>query len=150
VRAERLSAYVVSERPTDPQAFTQGLEFDGRDLIESTGLYGQSTLRRVIPNTGQILTIAKLPDVVFGEGCTVVGDEIYQLTWRENVLYIWDKESFEPLGTRRYDGEGWGLAWDCDNARFLMTDGSDRIYYRDLETFEITGSVRVTANGNPV
>lgn len=149
-RVERLRVEVINTHPTDPRAFTQGLEFDGIDLIESTGQYRESTLRRVDPRTGNVLSLARLPARYFGEGCTVVGDRIYQLTWRENLLWVWDKHSFEVLDRIPYDGEGWGLAWDPDEERFIMTNGSDRLYFRDRETFEIIGYVDVRLRGEPV
>lgn len=133
---------VVSRRPHDPGAFTQGLQLDAEGrLFESTGLYGRSTLREVDPLSGAVLRAVALPDSQFGEGLALVGDRLIQITWREGIANAWDAESFELVDTFEYDGEGWGLCHDGE--RLIMSDGSDRLTFRDPETFQVEGSVRV-------
>lgn len=131
----------------DPDAFTQGLEFDGDRLFESTGLVGRSTLRETDPDTGELLRSLDVPGV-FAEGLTVVGDEILQLTWTEEVAYRYDRDTFELVDTHSYEGQGWGLCHDGD--RLIMSDGSSRLAFRDPATFSKFASVEVTFNGAPV
>ena len=138
---------VVDVVDHDPEAFTQGLEFSGDRLFESTGLIGRSTLREVDPATGEVLRSRDVPGV-FAEGITVVDDQILQLTWTEEIAYRYDLDTFELLDTHTYDGEGWGLCHD--GARLVMSNGSTRLTYRDTATFTEMGSVEVTFNGAPV
>jgi glutaminyl-peptide cyclotransferase len=133
---------IVNTFPHDRRAFTQGLEFRDGYLYESTGLYGQSSLRQVDPETGDVLRQRDLGDEFFGEGLTIRQDRIYQLTWREGTAFVWDLESFELLDQFAYEGEGWGLA--NDGERLIMSDGSNILTFRDLETFEVISSVPVS------
>lgn len=140
---------VVSRRPHDSAAFTQGLVLDdaGR-LFESTGLRGQSTLREVDPVSGEVLRSRALSEERFGEGMALVEDRLVQLTWQAGVATLFDKETFEPLDTYEYEGAGWGLCFD--GQRLVMSDGSDRLIFRDPETFEPVGPVEVTFEGQPL
>jgi glutamine cyclotransferase len=137
---------VVSRRPHDATAWTQGLQLDddGR-LYESTGLRGRSTIREVDPQTGAVLRSVPLSSEQFGEGLALVGDRLIQLTWQEGVANTWDATTFEGLGALDYEGEGWGLCFD--GQRLVMSDGSDRLTFRDPTTFEATGSVRIEPAG---
>lgn len=139
---------VLSERPHDPKAFTQGLVFDNGLFLESTGLYGQSTLREVDPWTGGVLRETKLPDAHFGEGLAQVGDKLIQITWKEEVAHVYDRATLKKTGEFRYKGEGWGLAYD--GVHLVMSDGSDRLTFRDPETFDVVTSVGVTLRGQPL
>jgi glutaminyl-peptide cyclotransferase len=134
--------------PHDPNAFTQGLECYGGQLFESTGLEGESTLRRVDVESGEILQQVALPDTEFGEGLTRVEDRWIQLTWQEGIAHVYDVDSFEEIETFAYDGEGWGLCYD--GASLVMSDGSSRLFFRDPATFELLGDVAVTLEGSPV
>src|SRR5690606_18310366 len=127
--AESLTVDVLRQLPHDPGAFTQGLELDAGVLYESTGLVGRSSLREVDLETGEVVRQRDLPAPTFAEGLTVVDGELLQLTWRNGVLYRWDKETFEPTGTARYQGEGWGLCYDGEV--LWMSDGSSRLTRRD-------------------
>ena len=140
---------VISRRPHDTAAFSQGLLLDpsGR-LFESTGLWGESTVREVDPDTGEVLRAESLPENLFGEGLALVDDDLVQLTWRSGKAFRWDADTFERLTTYRYDGEGWGLCYDGE--RLVMSDGSDRLTFRDPETFEVIGSVAITIDGQPL
>ncbi len=139
--AESLTVDVVRQLRHDPEAFTEGLEVDGGKLYESTGLEGRSSLREVALETGEVIRLREVPPPVFAEGLTVVGNELLQLTWRDGVLYRWDKETFEPTGSARYEGEGWGLCYDGE--ALWMSDGSSRLTRRDPVTFAVLGTVDV-------
>ena len=139
---------VLKTLPHDPAAFTQGLVLHRGRFYESTGLYGRSTVRIVEPATGEVLSSVRLDDRYFGEGLEVTGDRVVQLTWKEETAFIWDAETLDPLGTYTYEGEGWGLCAFED--RFVMSNGSSRLTYRDLETFEVVGGVHVVLGGEPV
>jgi glutaminyl-peptide cyclotransferase len=140
---------VVSVRPHDPRAFTQGLLLDGDGaLFESTGLLGRSSLREVDALDGRVLRLRPLPDDQFGEGLALVGDRLIQLTWQNGVATAWDAATFDPRMTYAYDGEGWGLCHD--GTRLVMSDGSDRLTFRDPATFAVLGDVPVTLDDEPL
>ena len=140
---------VVSRRPHDPEAFTQGLVLglDGR-LFESTGLFGGSSVRELDPATGEVLRIRTQPFEEFGEGLALVGDELVQLTWLSGLARRFEVDTFKVEARHRYEGEGWGLCHD--GARLVMSDGSDRLTFRDPQTFAIEGSVAVSVDGQPL
>jgi glutamine cyclotransferase len=140
---------VVNIYPHDPTAFTQGLVYQEGIFYEGTGLYSQSTLRKVDPSTGQVLQGIGLPDQYFGEGIVILGERLYQLTWQENTGFIYDKESFELLDRWSYAGEGWGLT--SDGQRLIMSDGSHELRFLDPGTLQELGRVAVVdAHGQPV
>jgi glutaminyl-peptide cyclotransferase len=139
---------VIAEMPHDTKAFTQGLELDGPTLYEGTGLVGQSQLRELDSSTGAVRRFAADPPRYFGEGITVAGDRIWQLTWQDGVAIEWDKATFTPRREVPMDGEGWGLCLDGD--RLIRSDGTDRLRFHDVNTFAETGAVNVTRNGQPV
>jgi glutaminyl-peptide cyclotransferase len=143
-----LSYEIVSRRPHDPAAWTQGLVGDAQGrLFESTGRLGQSSVREVDPVSGAVLRSARLPDDAFGEGLALVGDRLVQLTWQNGLAYAWDAATFEPLATYPYEGEGWGLCFD--GGRLVMSDGSESLTFRDPLTFETLGRMEVTRDGLP-
>ncbi len=146
----RLGYEVVARRPHDTTAWTQGLLYDaaGR-LFEGTGITGVSQIRELDPVTGAVLRSTLTPDGMYGEGLALVGDRaLVQITWKDGVATMVDKESFTVLDTFRYSGEGWGLCFD--GTRLVMSDGSDTLTFRDPATFAVLGSVDVTAAGQPV
>lgn len=145
---ERLTAKVLSVRPHDAEAFTQGLLLHGGALFESTGLYGSSSLREVDPTTGTVKRKLSLPGRYFAEGLAAVDDRLIQLTWKEEKAFVYQLSDFKPAGELRYDGEGWGLCFD--GRRLVMSDGSDRLTFRDAQTFAVLGEVHVTSAGKPV
>lgn len=143
-----LVAVPVARYPHDAAAFTQGLVFrDGR-FYESTGLYGASTLREVIVESGEVLRSVPLEQQYFGEGLAHTGDALIQLTWRSGTALVWDAETFAQIETFRYDGEGWGLCWD--GADLYMSDGSATLTRRDPETFAVEARVQVADQGELV
>ncbi|MBN1658869.1 MAG: glutaminyl-peptide cyclotransferase [Anaerolineae bacterium] len=139
---------VVNEYPHDPEAFTQGLVYEEGLFYEGTGLEGRSSLRKVALETGEVLQIHNLAPDYFGEGISVVGDRIWQLTWQERVVFLYDKETFEELDTIAYPTEGWGLTYDGE--RLIMSDGTAMLYFRDPATFELLGTIAVQDRGSPV
>ncbi len=143
-----LRPQVLAELPHDPEAFTQGFELAGDALYEGTGLAGRSELRELDPATGAVRRAVPLPGTLFGEGITVVGDRIWQLTWRDGVALEWDRATFTLLRQVPIDGEGWGLCHD--GTTLVRSDGTDRLRFHDPATFAETGSVAVTLDGAPV
>lgn len=136
---------VLREIPHDRNAFTQGLLWADGHLYESTGRYGESTLRRLDPDTGLIQERANIPVNFFGEGLAKVGQNLILLTWKAERAILYDVDSFKALRTFRYDGEGWGLCYD--GARLIMSNGSDTLTFRDPTSFQKIGSVQVTLRG---
>lgn len=130
---------IVNTYPHDPTAFTQGLVWHEGYLYETTGQYGQSRLRRVQLETGKVEQEHRLGDEFFGEGMTLLGDRIYQVTYRSNTGFVYDAKTFKELKRFRYNGEGWGLTHD--GKRLIMTNGTSRVSFLDPETLEVTGSV---------
>jgi glutaminyl-peptide cyclotransferase len=139
---------VLAEIPHDTAAWTQGLEFDGPALYEGTGIVSESQVRELDPATGQVKRSAVAPSNYYGEGIAVVGDRIWELTWRNGVAVEWDKATLTPVREVRVDGEGWGLC--SDGSRLIRSDGTDRLHFHDAATFAETGSVAVTRSGQPL
>ncbi|MCY4601098.1 MAG: glutaminyl-peptide cyclotransferase [Acidobacteria bacterium] len=138
---------VVRELPHDTSAYTQGLLWWEGSLYESTGRYGESTLRRLDPATGAVEQRVSVPPAFFGEGLARIGGRLIMLTWMAERAIVYDLRSFETVRTFRYRGEGWGLCHDGD--RLVMSNGSDTLTLRDADTFEPIGAVRVTLRGRP-
>lgn len=135
---------LIASRPHDGTAFTQGLVIDGDQLIEGTGLYGDSRLIVRDLASGEVLHSARLPDNQFGEGVAVAGDRIIQLTWRNGIAHVFDRQ-LQPLGRFRLASEGWGLT--TDGKRLIRSDGSSLLRFHDLLTYAETGAIRVTDDG---
>jgi glutaminyl-peptide cyclotransferase len=139
---------VINRYPHDPGAFTQGLIYLDGYLYESTGLYGESSLRKVALETGEVLKQVDLPQDVFGEGLTVWDETLLQLTWREGTGFVYDLETFALMGQFSYPMEGWGLTHDGE--RLILSDGTSTLYYVDPNTYQITGRVNVTYQGEEI
>jgi glutamine cyclotransferase len=138
---------VVNTYPHSSEAFTQGLVYDDGLLFEGTGLYGQSTLRRVQLQTGRILDEKHLDSSLFGEGIALFKDRIVQLTWQSGLGLVYGKENMTEIGSFRYQTEGWGIT--SNNSSLIMSDGTDVLHILDPETFAEDGRISVTANGKP-
>lgn len=145
---EHLRIDVLAVHPHDPQAYTQGLVWYRGELYESDGLYGRSSLRRVDPATGTVRQKIAIEPRIFAEGLALVGERLIQLTWKEGIAPVYDRATFRHLADFHYEGEGWGLSYD--GKRLVMSDGSDRLFFRDPKTFALQGSVAVTRDGVPV
>jgi glutamine cyclotransferase len=139
---------VVQSWPHDPQAFTQGLVFRNGRLYEGTGMYGESSLRELELSTGSVLHRRNLAPQYFGEGITLLGGKLYQLTWRSQVGFIYDAATFELAGQFSYTGEGWGLT--DDGSSLILSDGTSTLRFLDPITFGVQRTVTVTDNGREV
>ena len=139
---------VVKVFPHDPASFTQGLIFLDGMLYESSGLYGESSLRRVDLETGEVQRITLLPDEVFGEGLTIWDETLVQLTWREGIGYVYNREDFSLLTQFNYQTEGWGLTQDGES--LIMSDGSATLFFLDPETYAVLSTIEVLDEGAPV
>ena len=139
---------LLAEFPHDTTSFTQGFLFYNGFFYESTGLYGQSTLRRNDPATGVALQQISIHPAEFGEGLARVGEELVQITWQENVAHRYSLSEFWLIQNHAYTGRGWGLCYDGE--RFVMTDGGSHLYFRDPVTFQLLGSIQVTMDSLPI
>ncbi|MBP2365585.1 glutaminyl-peptide cyclotransferase [Pseudonocardia parietis] len=140
---------VLAELPHDPAAFSQGLELHDGILYEGTGRVGESEIRALDPVTGAVRAASPLPPSYFGEGITVVGDRIWQLTWQDGVAIEWDRATLRPRREVPVDGEGWGicLSGDPGTGRIVRSDGTDRLHFHEPGDLAPTGSVAVTLDG---
>ena len=134
--------------PHDTGAFTEGLFYFHGDLFESTGLQGQSNIRRVRLADGAVLQSVAIEPNLFGEGIVNWGGEIISLTWRDQVGFRWDLKTLTRKKVFRYAGEGWALTQD--GRHLIMSDGSPVLTFRDPVTFKIVRRLQVTADGRPV
>ena len=139
---------IVQSYPHDRDAYTQGLQYVDGVLYEGTGLNGRSSIRRVKLETGEVLQRREIAEQYFGEGITVFGDDLFELTWQSNVALVYDRATFAPRRTFRYTGEGWGLT--RDDSSLIMSDGTDAIRFLDPRSFAERRRIRVTALGSPV
>jgi glutamine cyclotransferase len=141
---------VLRDLPHDTTAYTQGLLWRDGWLYESTGQYGDSRLRRIDAKTGRVDQQIYTSPAFFGEGLAAIDDQLVMLTWKAERAFIYDADSFEEIKMFRYSGEGWGLCYDNDRRRLVMSNGSDMLMFRDPMTFESHGSIRVTLRGRPL
>jgi glutamine cyclotransferase len=142
---------VLNAYPHDADAFTQGLVIDDGRLYEGTGLRGRSTLREVDLETGIVSRSRDLNASFFGEGITVFGDTIIQLTWRSGVGFVYDKDTFDLLAEFDYPPqleEGWGITHD--GVSLIVSDGTSVLHFLDPKSFEEIGSVDVFDGAAPV
>jgi glutaminyl-peptide cyclotransferase len=146
--AQLYSYQIINTYPHDTGAFTEGLVFDSGILYESTGLKGQSSLRKVDLKTGKVLQIIRLGSGYFGEGITTLGDTIIQLTWQEHKGFVYEKSTFELLREFDIDTEGWGITTDGKNV--IMSDGTSTLHILSPGTFENIGDINVQDAGVPV
>ena len=139
---------IIHSYPHDPQAFTQGLVYEAGELYEGTGIRGQSTLRRVALESGLVRQQVALPGQYFGEGITIFGDRIIQLTWQSRVGFVYDKASFKLTQQFSYPTEGWGVTHD--GSRLIMSDGTANLYLLEPETFTEIDRIEVRDDQGPV
>jgi glutamine cyclotransferase len=139
---------VIHAYPHDPNAFTQGLEFRAGFLYESTGLKGRSSLRKVKLETGQVLQKIDIDPQYFGEGITVLNQQIIELTWQSEIGFVYEQPSFRRLRTFNYAGEGWGLT--NDGQYIYMSDGTAQIRVWDPATLLEKRRILVRDHGVPV
>ena len=144
---------IVASYPHDPEAYTQGLLWHDGYLYESTGQWERSSLRQVDLASGQVLrskpvTLTPPVRATFAEGLALVGDELFQLTWKDRVAFVWSLDGFTKLREHSFSGEGWGLTYDGE--RLILSDGTSKLRFFDPATFKQIGAVRVTRSGKPV
>ncbi len=139
-------SYVVEAAyPHDTESYTQGLIFHEGRLWEGTGVVGESRLLEVDIESGSSREVARLSGSHFGEGITILGDTIYQLTWITNRLFMYSLTTGQKIGEKIYAGEGWGIT--TDGEKLYMSDGSSIISVRDPESFKVERRMAVTING---
>ena len=145
--APRVVPAILDSIPHEKTHFTQGIFFDGKEIVETTGQYGESGLyRRTLD--GKILDSARLADRYFGEGSIAVGEDIFYLTWKSKKAFIYNRKPFRPKGEFRIPTEGWGLTyWQ---SALLMSNGSDELLRIALGAFNVFSAIRVTDDGKPV
>ncbi len=139
---------VLHTYPHDSEAFTQGLFYDGGKLYEGTGQEAGSSLREVELETGKVLRQHNLESSLFGEGITLYKNRIYQVTWRNKVGFVYEKETFSVINRIYYQTEGWGLT--TDNNRIVMSDGTNILYFFEPEMFTVASRTEVYDNEKKV
>ena len=139
---------VVHTYPHDAQAYTQGLFYLNGFLYEGTGIMGESSIRKVRLETGEVLQKRNIPEAYFGEGIINWKDRLMELTWQNDTGFVYNLETFQPIRQFSYHHEGWGIT--SDGKRLIVSDGSDILRFWDPETLSETGRITVTAEGQPV
>lgn len=139
---------VIAAYPHDPSAFTQGLLFHDGFLYESTGMHGQSSVRKTQLETGEVMRRHAIADEFFGEGLVDWQGKLIALTWRSQKAFVLDQDNFSPLGEFDYPGEGWGIT--RDDTHLYMSDGTPEIRVLNPETFEEIRRIPVTYAGDPL
>ncbi|MCK5747095.1 MAG: glutaminyl-peptide cyclotransferase [Oricola sp.] len=139
---------ILETFPHSRDAFTQGLFFDGDDLYESTGQYGQSSLRQVDLESGEVLRKTTLPETYFGEGSAIVDGDIFMLSWRSGAAFRFDSDDFVLEESFAYEGEGWLLAYD--GKTLIMSDGTPELRFIDPEIFAEQRRLTVKLRGKPL
>lgn len=148
---EEFTVVVRARHHHDSSWFTEGLVIDDRGrMFESIGGYDSSAVLEVDPSSGAAMMTRHLDPELFGEGLTERHGELVQLTWKVGKALRWVSDSLTPLPGFRYDGEGWGLAYDPAHDRFIQSDGSSQLTFRFGSTFAKAGAVEVTMAGQPV
>ncbi len=143
-----LNYSIVTTYPHDINAYTQGFEFYNGILLEGTGQYKESTLRKTDYKTGKVTEQIKLEDKYFGEGITVLKDKIYQLTWKEKTGFVYDAKTFKLEKTFSFETEGWGIT--NDGEKLYMSDGSEKIYILDPVTLKVVDNICVYTAGSKI
>jgi glutamine cyclotransferase len=139
---------IVHTFPHDREAFTQGLVFFDGYLYESTGLNGQSTLRKVDLTSGKVLQQTSMSAEYFGEGIAILDEKIFHLTWQNHTGFVYDLKTFNQEMMFSYPTEGWGFA--TDGQSLIMSDGTDKLYFLDPKTLQTQHSISVSDQGQPV
>jgi glutaminyl-peptide cyclotransferase len=139
---------IIKVYPHDTKAYTQGLVFDNGFLYEATGLKGESTLRKEQLSTGDPIQSISLDSQIFGEGITIFNDKIIQLSWQNNIGFVYDKKTFQLLEKFNYPTEGWGLTNDRKN--LIMSDGTNKLYFLEPQSYSEIGRIEVFDNKGPV
>ena len=139
---------VINVFPHDVSAFTQGLTWHGGYLYEGTGRNGESSLRKVKLESGDLLTRHNLNRRYFGEGIAVMDNKIFQLTWQSHLGFVYDVENFKQQKSFFVAGEGWGITHDGE--KLIISDGSSTLRFLDAESQQELSRIEVTLDGKPV
>ena len=143
-----LNYKIVNTYPHDINAYTQGFEFYNGVLLEGTGQYRESTLRKTDYKTGKVIEQIKLEDKYFGEGITVLKDKIYHLTWQEKTGFVYDAKTFKLEKTFSFETEGWGIT--NDGEKLYMSDGTEKIYILNPESLKVEDFINVYTSGSKI
>ncbi len=147
-RTKSYGYVVVQTYPHALSAFTEGLVWDHGRVYEGTGKLGLSSLRRVDLHSGKILQLRECNPAIYGEGIAVLGDRIYQLTWKNHLAFVYDKHDFSLLETIKYPRQGWGLT--TDNINLVASDGTSSLYFLDPKTLTAARKVTVRDHGRQI
>jgi glutaminyl-peptide cyclotransferase len=139
---------VIAAYPHDPGAYTQGLVIDRGRLYEGTGQYGASSIRRVDLNSGHVEKIHAIGNEYFGEGIAILGNRLYELTWKNGLAFVYDLDTFNVVQTLQYPTEGWGLTHDGEH--LILSDGSATLRFLDPATFKTVREITVRDGEQPV
>ncbi len=141
---------VMAEYPHDTSAYTQGLEFYNGKLYESTGDFENSSLRITDYKTGKVEKKHMMgTDKIFGEGITIFNNKIYQLTWENHMVYVYDVNNItKPIKTFNWPYDGWGITHNATD--LIISDGSAKLYFVNPDDFRLKSTIAVTENGSPV
>ncbi len=145
---QSISYTVVNAYPHDTAAFTQGLEWYGDVLLESTGLYGKSSLRQVVPTNGKSKKQINNEKDIFAEGITVWRDTVYQLSWENHLIFLYDVKNLKLLGTKNWNYQGWGIT--NDGNALIISDGSDKLYFVEPNSMQVKNILSVKDHMGPV
>jgi len=145
---ELMTPQILSTRPHDPKAWTEGLLLQDGFLYESVGENQKSSLRKVDPLTGEVVQQYAMGKDDYAEGIAIVDDRLIQMTYKQEIAYQYNWRNLEKLPTTlKYKGEGWGLAYDSDENVLWMSNGSSTLFKRDPKTFDVVGEIPVTLQG---
>lgn len=147
-QVQRYGYQVVNTYPHEINSFTQGLLYHQGFLFEGTGKKGLSSLSKIKLEDAEVVMSKRLSNRHFGEGIEIVDDKIFQLTWQAHIVFVYEKDSFEPIATHYNATEGWGLAYNGE--QLILSDGTASLQFMDPETFVPVRKVEVTLNGNPI
>lgn len=145
---ENIGYTVLNAFPHDTSAFTQGLEVYNGKLIESTGLYGKSSLRYVDIKNGKTLKQLDNGKEIFAEGITILNDTVYQLSWENHLVFLYNVKTFQPLGSRNWSYQGWGIT--NDGTSLIISDGTDKLYFAEPNSLKVKNILSVKDNMGPV
>jgi len=139
---------LIKEYPHNTGSYTQGLLYHEGALYESTGQRGESRVMKVDLESGDLLQVHDMPKQYFGEGLTVLNDNLIQITWQLETGFVYDLESFEILRSFPYTGEGWGIA--TDGEKLIMSNGSNEISFLDPNSYKVVKTIKVVDHKGPV
>lgn len=148
IKPEQYECKIINTYPHDKNAYTQGLFYDNGVMYEGTGQRGESSLRKIRFETGELISILSLDAKYFGEGITAFKDKIIQLTWTSRTGFVYDKKSFKLITTLQYPTQGWGIT--SDGKKLIMSDGTATIHFLDPEYFNEIGKIEVYDHEGPV